>query len=114
MGRRPGSSTAWAGQWSVIVGERCGGVVPTSYRFTSTSQPVHWREHRHHHTVPDWPSRPGRRTITLELDTEHVQHLDTQASYEGCSRAAYVRRLIVRDVERQGPARRRARATGQD
>ena len=34
---------------------------------------------------------------------EHVAHLDAQASYYGSSRAAYLRGLIVRDMERQGP-----------
>lgn len=89
-------------------------MVSPLYRFTSATQPVHYQQHRHHPTVPDWPSRPGRRTITLELDADHVQHLDAQASYEGCSRAAYLRRLIVRDVERQGPAPCRIRPASQD
>jgi len=61
--------------------------------------------------MPTWPTPEGRRTITLELPVKHVEHLDTQASYEGCSRAAYVRQLIRRDIERQGPARRPATAT---
>ncbi len=56
-------------------------------------------------TVPTWPVPKGRRSITIELDIEHVSHLDSQARYEGCSRAAYLRRLIVRDIERQGPTR---------
>jgi hypothetical protein len=56
-------------------------------------------------TVPTWPTPEGRRSITLELPIEHITHLDTQAVYEGCTRAAYLRRLIVRDIERQGPTR---------
>jgi hypothetical protein len=40
------------------------------------------------HPMPTWPLPPGRRTVTLELPVEHVQHLDDQASYIGCSRAA--------------------------
>jgi hypothetical protein len=55
--------------------------------------------------MPGWPTAEGRRCITIELDTEHVHHLDAEAKYEGCSRAAYIRRLIVRDIERQGPSR---------
>jgi predicted DNA-binding protein len=55
--------------------------------------------------MPGWPIPAGRRCITIELATEHVEHLDTQSEYEGCSRAAYLRRLIVRDIERQGPSR---------
>jgi hypothetical protein len=56
------------------------------------------------HPMPTWPLPPGRRTVTLELPAEHVQHLDDQASYIGCSRAAYLRQLIRRDMDRQGPA----------
>jgi hypothetical protein len=33
-----------------------------------------------------------------------VAHLDAQAEYVGCSRAAYLRGLVVKDMERQGPA----------
>lgn len=60
--------------------------------------------------MPTWPTPDGRRTITLELPVEHVSHLDAQAGYEGCSRAAYVRQLIRRDIERQGPTRKVAAA----
>lgn len=55
--------------------------------------------------MPGWPTPEGKRCITIELATEHVEHLDCQAEYEGCSRVAYLRRLIVRDIERQGPSR---------
>jgi hypothetical protein len=55
-------------------------------------------------TMPGWPIPDGRKCITIELDTKHVEHLDHQATYYGMSRAAYLRTLIVRDVERQGPA----------
>jgi hypothetical protein len=55
--------------------------------------------------MPGWPTAEGRRSVTIELAIEHVSHLDVQAEYEGCSRAAYMRRLIVRDIERQGPSR---------
>jgi predicted DNA-binding protein len=51
--------------------------------------------------MPTYPTPEGRRCITLELPTELVQYLDAQASYFGCSRAAYLRQLIVRDQERQ-------------
>lgn len=43
--------------------------------------------------------------MTIELRAELVDHLDAQAAYNGCSRAAYLRMLVVKDVERQGPAR---------
>ena len=55
--------------------------------------------------MPGWPIPAGRRCITIEISVEHVAHLDAQAQYEGCSRAAYLRQLIVRDIERQGPGR---------
>lgn len=55
--------------------------------------------------MPNWPTASGRKTITVDLPQEHVDHLDQQAIYEGCSRAAYLRQLIRRDIERQGPNR---------
>ena len=54
--------------------------------------------------MPTWPTAEGKRVITLELAAEHVEHLDLQAAYYGSSRAAYLRRLIVEDIRRQGPA----------
>jgi hypothetical protein len=47
--------------------------------------------------MPTWPVPPGRRSITIELLPEQIAHLDAQAEYLGCSRAAYFRRLIVED-----------------
>ena len=60
--------------------------------------------------MPGWPIPDGRRCITIELSMEHVAHLDAQASYYGSSRAAYLRGLIVRDMERQGPTVAKAKA----
>lgn len=60
--------------------------------------------------MPSWPLPEGRRTITIDLPAPHVEHLDAQAHYEGCSRAAYIRQLIRRDIERQGPTRAPATA----
>jgi predicted DNA-binding protein len=51
------------------------------------------------------PAQPERKACTFDFPIEHVEHLDAQAEYLGCSRAAYVRQLIVRDIERQGPAK---------
>jgi hypothetical protein len=42
--------------------------------------------------------------MTIELRADLVEHLDAQAEYLGCSRAAYLRGLVVKDMERQGPA----------
>jgi hypothetical protein len=61
------------------------------------------RKETHHTIMPGWPIPEGRKCITIELDVKHVEHLDHEAAYLGCSRAAYLRQLIVRDVERQGP-----------
>jgi hypothetical protein len=58
--------------------------------------------------MPSWPTKEGRTTITLELRVELVQHLDTQADLYGMSRAAYLRQLVVKDMQRQGPAPARA------
>ena len=54
--------------------------------------------------MPAWPVPEGRRCITLELAAEHVEHLDNQAAYYGCTRVAYIRRLIVDDISRQAKA----------
>jgi hypothetical protein len=59
--------------------------------------------------MPGWPIPDGKRCITIELSTEHVAHLDRESTYLGCSRAAYLRQLIVRDVERQGPTAAKAK-----
>ena len=56
-------------------------------------------------TMPRWPVAEDQRCITIALPTNHVAHLDAQARYEGCSRAAYMRQLIVRDIERQAAGR---------
>jgi hypothetical protein len=58
--------------------------------------------------MPSWPTKEGRTTITLELRVELVQHLDDQADLYGMSRAAYLRQLVVKDMQRQGPAPARA------
>jgi predicted DNA-binding protein len=60
--------------------------------------------------MPTWPTKEGRTTITLELRTELVEHLDAQAEYLGQSRAAYVRGLVMKDMERQGPGRASVKA----
>jgi hypothetical protein len=57
-------------------------------------------------TVPDWPPATGRRVINADLPAEHVQHLDDCARREGCSRSAYLRQVIARDIIRL--ARRQA------
>ena len=49
--------------------------------------------------MPTWPTPEGRRAITIELPEHHVHHLDMQAELYGCSRAAYLRRLIVSDIQ---------------
>lgn len=53
--------------------------------------------------MPSWPPTAGRTTITLELKLELVDHLDAQADLYGMSRAAYIRQLVVKDMQRQGP-----------
>ena len=58
--------------------------------------------------MPSWPTAEGRRCITLDLAAEHVEHLDSQAAYYGCTRVAYIRRLIVEDIRRQGADAARA------
>lgn len=50
--------------------------------------------------MPTWPTPEGRKTITLEVPNELLDRIDVQAKYLGCSRAAYLRQLMVRDIER--------------
>jgi hypothetical protein len=50
--------------------------------------------------VPDWPPAIGRRVINADLPAEHVRHLDDCARREGCSRSAYLRQVIARDIRR--------------
>ena len=51
--------------------------------------------------MPGWPVDQDKRIINVALAAEHVVYLDSRAEYEGCTRAAYLRGLIVRDIERQ-------------
>jgi len=60
--------------------------------------------------MPTWPTPEGRRTITIEVPNDLLDRIDAQAQYLGCSRAAYIRALMVRDLERQGPGKRTAKA----
>ena len=62
------------------------------------------REETHCNPMPAWPAKEGTRTMTVELRSDLVEHLDAQAEYYGMSRAAYLRTLVIRDMERQGPA----------
>ena len=40
-----------------------------------------------------------KTVITIELRINLVQHLDARASYLDCSRSAYLRRLVIEDME---------------
>ena len=40
----------------------------------------------------------GKTVITIELRINLVKHLDDRASYLDCSRAAYLRRLVIEDM----------------
>jgi metal-responsive CopG/Arc/MetJ family transcriptional regulator len=51
--------------------------------------------------MPGWPLPPGQRCITISIPDDLVAHLDARSEYLGCSRAAYLRQLIVLDRERQ-------------
>jgi hypothetical protein len=43
----------------------------------------------------------GKTVITIELRINLVKHLDDRASYLDCSRAAYLRRLVIEDMEKR-------------
>jgi metal-responsive CopG/Arc/MetJ family transcriptional regulator len=51
--------------------------------------------------MPGWPVPEGQKCITISLPTELVTHLDDRSTHLCCSRAAYLRQLIVLDRERQ-------------
>jgi hypothetical protein len=55
-----------------------------------------------------WQRPENHRLATFDLTQEQVQHLDDMARYLGSSRVAYLRQIIVRDMERQGPGRKSA------
>jgi hypothetical protein len=50
--------------------------------------------------MPDWPARDGKRVINITVDLSDLLYLNQQAAHNRCSRAAYLRQLIVRDQER--------------
>jgi hypothetical protein len=43
----------------------------------------------------------GKTVITIELRLNLVKHLDDRASYLDCSRAAYLRRIVIEDMEKR-------------
>jgi len=55
-----------------------------------------------------WPPVPGRRAINLDLADRLIEHADRMAAYFGMSRTAYIRQLIVHDIERQDAMRQDA------
>ena len=57
-----------------------------------------------------YPPADGSRCLSIDLAAELVEHLDAQARYYGCARVAYLRRLIIDDMTRQGKASRRQAA----
>jgi hypothetical protein len=58
--------------------------------------------------MPTWPTPEGRKTITLEVPVDLLEHVDARAQYLGCSRAAYLRQLMVFDIERQSESAAKA------
>ena len=57
-----------------------------------------------------WQRPDNHRLATFDLTEDQVQHLDDMARYLGSSRVAYLRQIIVRDMERPGPGRASAKA----
>lgn len=54
--------------------------------------------------MPGWPLPPGQRSITIALPGELVAHLDARAVEMCCTRAAYLRQLILSDRKRSRKA----------
>jgi metal-responsive CopG/Arc/MetJ family transcriptional regulator len=55
--------------------------------------------------MPTHPTPEGSRSITIELKEHLVEHVDRERQFIGMSRAAYIRNLIAKDIQRQGPGR---------
>ena len=81
-----------------------GVVACTAYPLGSASAPPRVGEPTTD-SMPAWPTPPGRKCITVELPTEQVDHLDREADYLGCTRVAYLRQLILRDMGRLAPSK---------
>jgi hypothetical protein len=83
--------------------ERCGAAdsrnIPLLIRICTPYD----EDSHHQHPMPSWPAGQGRSVINLALKVELIAHLDQMADLYGCSRAAYVRQLVVKDMQRQGP-----------
>lgn len=60
------------------------------------------------HPMPGWPTKQGMKCMTIEMREDLVQHIDEQADYQGMSRVAYLRQLVMKDMRRQGPGRPKA------
>ena len=86
-----------------VIRERSSWWLPDPTPKVPVPQPLGWMNPLPR-PMPTWPTPEGRRCITLDLATEHVEHLDSQAAYYGCTRVAYIRRLIVDDIRRQAKA----------
>ena len=76
------------------------GRSPTLLSGGSASAPLKWQNHTPE-KMPGWPVPEGQKCITISLPTELVTHLDDRSTHLCCSRAAYLRQLIVLDRERQ-------------
>lgn len=51
--------------------------------------------------MPYKPPAPGRRRVLIEMPTELIEHLDTEARRRCCSRADLVRLLVVQHRDAQ-------------
>lgn len=76
-----------------------GGVVRWCYATVA-----HWSRYRggvptRTDTMATWPPKPGMRSITLEIDRELLAQLDARVRERTCSRAAYLRQLIIDDIK---------------
>jgi hypothetical protein len=75
--------------------ERCGAAdshnIPLLIRICTPYD----EDSHHQHPMPSWPAGQGRSVINLALKVELIAHLDQMADLYGCSRAAYVRQLVV-------------------
>ena len=70
----------------------CDGTVAHRFRYRSgdpTPKPP----------MASWPPKPNMRSITLEVPRELLAQLDARVRERTCSRAAYLRQLIIDDIK---------------
>ena len=59
---------------------------------------------RNRDPVTERPNKEEMKPMTIQMRTDLVDYIDQKAAYLGMRRVSYLRQLVIRDMERQGPA----------